>query len=216
MIWGQHKKPIKCDCDLDMEEPYRVPTFENSLPATFNDVTGGRQVYGNPELERALIDNLDFRWEWYPSTEESLSLGAFYKAFHNPIESIVVVSAQHSVTYQNAERAQNIGLELDGRVSLERISPGLRGLNVGGNASWIRSRVVLGENTGIQSNDVRALEGQSPYVYNLQFAYEQPEGVWGSTLLYNVFWPAHYAGGGSWFSRLRGAPCSSFGLDYVF
>ena len=165
------------------------PDFRELSPATFNDVTGGRQVYGNPDLKRALIDNLDLRWEWYPTPEESLSIGAFYKDFDSPIESIVVVSAQHSVTYQNAERANNRGLEIDGRIGFERIHPQLNGMFVGANASWIHSNVTLGENSGIQSSDVRALEGQSPYVYNLQFSFEEPDGLWGSTVLYNVFGP---------------------------
>lgn len=163
------------------------PDFRELSPATFNDVTGGRQVYGNPDLKRALMDNLDARWEWYPTPEESLSIGTFYKDFTQPIESIVVVSAQHSVTYQNAERAKNLGLELDGRIAFSRLHPQLEGVFIGGNASWIHSNVILGENSGIQSSDVRALEGQSPYVYNLQFSYEQPDNLWGSTLLYNVF-----------------------------
>ena len=165
------------------------PDFRELSPATFNDVTGGRQVYGNPDLERALIDNVDLRWEWYPTAQESFSVGGFYKNFDKPIESIVVVSAQHSVTYQNAERAQNKGLELDARVALSRVNPRLEGLFVGGNASWIDSKVELGENSGIQSSDVRALEGQSPYVYNLQFSYDDQDERWGSTLLYNVFGP---------------------------
>ena len=37
-------------------------------------------------------------------------MGLFYKDFQNPIESIVVVSAQHSVTYQNADSAQEHGV----------------------------------------------------------------------------------------------------------
>ena len=32
-------------------------------PATFNDVTGGRLVFGNPELERAVLWHADARWE---------------------------------------------------------------------------------------------------------------------------------------------------------
>ena len=165
------------------------PDFRELSPATFNDVTGGRQVYGNPDLERALIDNVDLRWEWYPTAQESLSIGGFYKNFDKPIESIVVVSAQHSVTYQNAERAENKGLELDARVALSRMNPRLEGLFVGGNASWIHSQVELGDNSGIQSSDIRALEGQSPYVYNLQLSYDDQDDRWGSTLLYNVFGP---------------------------
>jgi len=64
-------------------------------PATFNDVTGGRQTFGNPELCRATIDHLDLRWELYPRPGESISIAGFAKRFTQPVESIVVVSAQH-------------------------------------------------------------------------------------------------------------------------
>ena len=146
-------------------------------------------MYGNPDLKRALIDNYDIRWEYYPKAGETFSIGMFYKDFQNPIESIVVVSAQHSVTYQNADSAKNTGLEMDFRKSFEFISPSLETFFVSGNASWIRSRVQLDENAGIQTSNERPLEGQSPYVYNLQLGYDHPEGLWGVTSLYNVFGP---------------------------
>ena len=165
------------------------PDFRELSPATFNDVTGGRQVFGNPDLERAQIDNFDLRWEWYPQAGESLSVGAFYKKFHQPIESIVVVSAQHSVTYQNADSAQNFGMEVDFRKNFGFLGGRMENLVLAGNASWIYSRVELSDNAGIQTSNARALEGQSPYVYNLQFGYDNPEGKGGVTALYNVFGP---------------------------
>ncbi len=163
------------------------PDFRELSPATFNDVTGGRQVYGNPDLKRALIDNIDTRWEWYFAPMQSLSFGAFAKRFYNPIESIVVVSAQHSVTYQNADSAQNYGIETDFRKSLDFL--GYDDLYFGGNAAWIRSRVQLSDNVGIQTSNNRALEGQSPYVYNMQFSYEHPDDRGSLALFYNVFGP---------------------------
>jgi hypothetical protein len=162
------------------------PDFRELSPATFNDVTGGRQVYGNPDLKRTLIDNYDARLEWYPTPGESISLGAFAKSFQDPIEKIVVVSAQHSVTYQNAKEARNVGLEFEFRKSLGFTSGHLEDLFFSGNAAWIRSRVKLADNAGIQSSNNRALEGQSPYVINGSISYEPAEGNYGGALLYNV------------------------------
>ena len=165
------------------------PDFRELSPATFNDVTGGRQVYGNPDLDRALIDNIDLRWEWYPNPSESISLAAFYKHFTQPIESIVVVSAQHSVTYQNAESARNLGIELDARLSFGRIHSRLEDFYLAGNGALIRSRVQLSDNSGIQTSNERALEGQSPYVINVQMGYANPDSGTSISALYNVFGP---------------------------
>ena len=71
------------------------PDFRELSPATFNDVTGGRQVFGNPDLERAQIDNFDLRWEWYPQAGESLSVGAFTRSFINRLSRSL--SCPHSI-----------------------------------------------------------------------------------------------------------------------
>lgn len=165
------------------------PDFRELSPATFNDVTGGRQTFGNADLERATIDNFDIRWEWYPSEGEAFSVGAFYKFFDQPIEQIVVVSAQHSVTFENADSANNLGLEFDVRTYLDWLSPVLRDFSLASNLSLIRSRITLAENAGIQTSDVRALQGQSPYVLNVQVGWDQPNVGSSVSLLYNVAGP---------------------------
>ncbi|MFW5967681.1 MAG: TonB-dependent receptor domain-containing protein, partial [Persicimonas sp.] len=102
------------------------PDFREMSPACFTDVIGGREVCGNPELQRAVIDHLDARWEWYPSRGESLSVGLFYKDFDGPIETIAVPGATPQLTYQNANSARNYGLEVEGRKDFEFVSEGLR------------------------------------------------------------------------------------------
>ncbi len=166
------------------------PDFREMSPATFNDVTGGRQTFGNPDIERATIDNFDVRWEWYPQPGESLSVAGFAKRFTNPIEQIVIVSAQHSVTYANASGADNLGVELDWRKNMGFVHPVLSDVYVSSNLALIRSQVLLGNAEGsIQTNAERALQGQSPYVFNLQLAYEHPEGRQNLMLSYNRFGP---------------------------
>lgn len=168
------------------------PDFRELSPAVFNDVVGGREVAGNADLRRALIDNYDLRWEWYPSSDESLSIGAFYKHFTDPIESIVVVSAVSRISYANAESADNLGTEVEFRKSLGLgASPPswLSDTYLSGNAAFIRSQVDLGDNAGNQTSDVRPLQGQSPYVYNLQLTYEGLDVPLAVAVLYNVSGP---------------------------
>jgi TonB-dependent receptor len=162
------------------------PDFRELSTATFNDVTGGRQIFGNPDLERATIDNYDLRWEWYPSRHTNISLAGFYKEFHQPIESVVIPSAQFSVTFDNARGARNMGLELAGRLDFGLLHRSLRDLYLAGNLAWIYSRVRLNDE-GIQTSQQRPLQGQSPYVINLRLGYDNADLGLTVTLLYNVF-----------------------------
>ena len=147
------------------------PDIRELSPATFNAVTGGRQIYGNPELERALINHADVRWEWFPKRGDLVSVSLFGKYFEKPIETVVIPSAQLSVSFDNATSATNMGIEFEARRSLSIISPSLKPFTLAGNASWINSSIVVPEGT-IQTNTERPLQGQSPYVFNAQLIHE--------------------------------------------
>ena len=64
------------------------PEYRELAPVLYREVLGGDNVVGNPNLVRSLIRNLDVRWEWYPSTSETVSLALFAKEFENPIERV--------------------------------------------------------------------------------------------------------------------------------
>lgn len=167
------------------------PEFRELSQVPFTDFATGALVYGRPDLQRALIDHVDLRWELYPSENESLSLALFAKSFTNPIESITEVSAVSGTarTYANASSATNLGVEVDLRLSLGRITSALRDFFVAGNGAWIHSRVDLEGAAGNDTSSERPLQGQSPWVANLQFGYDDPESGASVTLLYNAFGP---------------------------
>lgn len=149
------------------------PDFRELSPAVYYDVVGGRETRGEPTLERALIDNYDLRWEWYPAPMESVSLGGFVKTFQDPIESYVVASIASRQSYTNARGATNKGIELDFRKSLGFGSKtGWDDLYLSGNGALIRSQVDLRGAEGFQTSAQRPLQGQSPYVVNLGLSYE--------------------------------------------
>ena len=162
------------------------PDFRELSPATFNDVTGGRQFFGNPDLRRALLRHVDLRWEWFPTAGELVSVGVFYKHFRDPIEMVLVPSAQLSVTYANAAAAENLGLELEFRKNLAFLDTSLRDLYVASNVALIASSVDIGDAETIQTNKQRPLQGQAPYVLNLQIGYENADTGANAALLYNV------------------------------
>jgi outer membrane receptor protein involved in Fe transport len=172
------------------------PEFRELSEVQFYDNKTGRTLYGNPDLERATIDNVDLRWEWYPQPGESLSAGFFYKYFDEPIESIVAVTAVSGsvATFDNATSATNFGAELELRQGLDVVSPDLYFTT---NVSLVRSRVDLTDTEGSQTSDVRPLQGQSPWVVNAQLSYENPDVRSNVALLYNVFGPRIVAVGTS-------------------
>ncbi|MDY7227394.1 TonB-dependent receptor [Hyalangium rubrum] len=163
------------------------PQFREIAPFLYYDAIRRRSVSGNPDLVSSRIHNADLRWEWFPTESEVFSMGGFFKRFIEPIEQVVVSSIQGDVGYRNAEAATALGLELEGRVSLGRVSEVLAPLRLGANLSLIHSRVNLGSSQQISTSESRPLQGQSPYVANVNLGYLRESSGTEVTVLYNVF-----------------------------
>ncbi len=175
------------------------PEFREAAPFFYYDfdfnVLNYGSLYINPDrpLKVATIDNFDVRYEWYPSAGELVHVGAFYKNFQNPIENVVVLTSNLAYTFANAPSAYAYGVELDLKKSLNFLddafnTSGLKNLSAVFNASLIKSRVTLSDDY-VAWNTTRALQGQSPYVFNGGLYYQTPNNSWQATALYNVFGP---------------------------
>ncbi|MBA3885680.1 MAG: TonB-dependent receptor [Acidobacteria bacterium] len=137
------------------------PEFRELALFEFTDIVGGRAVIGNPELTRALIQNYDVRWEWFPGAEEVISASLFFKRFVDPIERFVEPTAQLRTSFQNAESARNIGLEVEAR---KRLAPALL---VGGNYTYVDSSITLSPSqTNVLTSLQRPLAGTSANLAN--------------------------------------------------
>jgi outer membrane receptor protein involved in Fe transport len=104
------------------------PEFREISPYADIDYINQWQVYGNPGIVSAGIDNYDARLEWYPgknNTGESISVGVFYKSLQHPIERVLISErtgpSLTSITYENADKATIRGLELEMRKNLDFI-----------------------------------------------------------------------------------------------
>jgi hypothetical protein len=165
------------------------PEFREIAPFLFYDFDFNFDVIGNPNLKVADIDNLDVRWELYPSSGETFSLGAFYKRFNNPIESYIRQGADNPIyTFNNALYAENYGVEMDVRKTLNDMSEikFIKNLSVVFNGALIKSRVDLGD--AVTSQDkTRALQGQSSYVINGGIYYNNEDKRLMVNVLYNIF-----------------------------
>jgi TonB-dependent receptor len=160
------------------------PDFRELALARFFDVESSTEIVGNPELKRATILNYDLRYEWYFSGDESLSLAGFYKSFDEPIETVVLSGTSRRRSWQNADSATNIGLEIEGRKRLGFLTNALDSFFLAGNLSLIQSKVQLkagGDGAEfVNTSTERPLEGQSPYVVNVQLGYDDAVGTDGN------------------------------------
>lgn len=156
------------------------PEFREVAPFEFTDVVGGRAVVGNPNLNRALIQNYDARWEVFPGGDQVLSAGVFLKRFDQPIERIVEPTSQLRTSFTNAESATNVGFELEARRNLGEHAA------LGANYTWVDSQITLAPAAAqVQTSLERPLAGQSQNLLNVMG--EVRGGIWSARVLYNFF-----------------------------
>lgn len=158
------------------------PEFRELSSSVFYDFDLGSSVMGNPDLKAAYIDNYDFRWEYYPSKGEQISVALFYKRFSNPIEWTYTVAGGTDLIYSfiNAKGADNYGIEIDVRKSLDFI--GLKDFSISFNGALIKSKVLFDSGS---NNIDRPMQGQSPYLINTGLLYSNNDYGWNAAILYN-------------------------------
>lgn len=144
-------------------------------------------VYGE-HVQSTLIDNMDVRFEWYPSPGEIISLTGYYKKLDKPIELIHSGNGSNQYTFANMENAENLGLELEIRKNFAFLSDRdwAKNLFISANGSLLKSKVnVLSHWEWINNpvtqvaervqqrypNQDRPLIGQSPWLLNVGLGY---------------------------------------------
>ena len=164
------------------------PEYREIAPIQSFDFGGFLITVGNANLERALVKNLDVRWEWYPRGGEVVSVGLFGKFFDRPIERAIQPAAgQNIITFINAEKANNYGVELELRKRLDFLAAGGTGWTLFTNATLMKSEITPGNTTTISLTELhRPMVGQAPYVVNAGLTWLSPSAAWTTTLLYNV------------------------------
>ncbi len=159
------------------------PEFREVSPASFYDFDLFNRIQGNPDLKAAYIQNIDLRYELYPSSGELISVALFYKHFDNPIEWTFVNTGGGSriFTFENALSGQNLGVEIDLKKRLDFI--GLKDFSAVVNGSLIKSKVKFDESS---TEDERPLQGQSPFLVNAGLFYQSEPLSLTAGLMYNI------------------------------
>lgn len=158
------------------------PEFREVSPSVFYDFDLAADVKGNTELTPCYVQNLDLRYEFYPSRGELISVALFYKYFDAPIEWTYTLSGGNRLiySYTNADHANNYGIEVDIKKDLSFI--GLPNFSWSFNGALIKSRVNFSGNALMEN---RPMQGQSPYLVNTGIFYKNDKQQLDIALLYN-------------------------------
>ena len=173
---------VKPDTNLRMSYSRTVnrPEFRELAAFEFTDVVGNRAVRGNPELTEARIQNADVRLERLSGGRNVLAISGFFKDFDAPIERVVLAGAQPIVTFQNADNARNLGVELE---AARQFGPNFF-LNL--NYTFVDSTITLSpEQRTVQTSLERSLAGQSKNLFNAMA--EVNVRGFSTSVLYNYF-----------------------------
>ncbi|SFS39359.1 TonB-dependent receptor [Mucilaginibacter polytrichastri] len=162
------------------------PELRELAPFSYYDFELLATIQGNTALKRTQIHNLDLRYEIYPSAGQIFSVSAFYKNFKNPIESgYYDVNSTPDFNYFNAEKANNYGVELEFRKTLDFINTGFKNTTFYTNLTFVKSVVTDSRFQLTEQSNTRAMVGQAPYVINAGLLQTAANNKLSFNLLYN-------------------------------
>jgi hypothetical protein len=173
---------------LSYSKTLNRPEFRELAPFLFYDFTDQFNKQGNPDLQRASVQNYDFRYEFYPSKGQLFTISYFMKKFEKPIE-LIQQALNKTVSYANANSAVANGIEMEFRVLLSSIIPSesttvFDDLTLFSNISVIKSKADVKGMNGANTETSRPMQGQSPYVFNAGLQYMNKEN--GLTISANI------------------------------
>ncbi len=151
------------------------PDFRELSPFDFTNVLGGFNTVGNPKLRRAVINNYDLRWEWFPGGDQIAAVSYFLKDFTDAIEVTIQPTTDLRQSFVNAAGARNQGIELEFRRGLGFLSDRLNSFAVHSNFTFVDSNVDLNPDDALLlTSKSRPLVGQSRFIYNVATEWAKP------------------------------------------
>jgi TonB-dependent receptor len=163
------------------------PELRELAPFSYFDYNTQTSLRGNENLKQSDIQNLDIRYELYPTQNELVAVSVFYKSLNNAIEQVIVsgVALNAERTFSNADKAQNYGFEIEGRKNLGFISERLSNTLISANYTRVKSSVEVKSTDSTLPREGKPLQGQSAYSINLGLNYNLPVFNTNIGLFYN-------------------------------
>ena len=172
------------------------PTLLELSSSSIERFNIGEIYNGNPDLKMTKIDNYDLRWEWFVKSGEIIAVSAFAKNFKDPIELVITSPININVQPRNSDQAKIYGIELEYRRNMSFINNTLRNFRLGGNLTLVKSEIKVDAEELAEARaqdptrpipDTRPLSGQSPYLLNLDLAFDNWSSGTALSVYYNVF-----------------------------
>jgi outer membrane receptor protein involved in Fe transport len=165
---------------LSLSRSLSRPSFYDLVP--YNILGEEYREMGNPSLRRTTSTNVDLKVETFPTAEDQLSAGVFYKRIVDPIEMTIDVGnpAIPTLTPKNLGTATNFGAEVTAGILLAGR------LNVQATYTWTHSEITTDKvyndapnNRVVLVPTTRPLQGQSEHIGNIALAYADTS--WGTS-----------------------------------
>jgi outer membrane receptor protein involved in Fe transport len=183
LTWKLNKK---MQVRLAYSETISRPDLRELSNTVWQDFDTGYDVQGFSGLRATVIESYDARWEWYFAPKENLSVGAFFKEFDSPIETVFTAASDPRISYRNAEGSTLYGAEIEAAKNLGFM--GMKHFTLSGNYAYIVSNIELGNIDNLARLDTnRPLQGQSPYTFNMLLDFEHEPTQWNASLAYNIY-----------------------------
>lgn len=164
---GYNKSVLRPQFSERLNMPYYDPV-RNALVLNY---TGG--------VVSTIVENYDFKAEWFPSQGEIISFGIYQKDIKDPIEGVTQIGedgATRTIYNMNSHSAKLFGVEFEIYKNLSFLGEGdlLKKIFLCGNAAFNHTKVTgytAIDGTGGLYEANRPLYGQAPYNYNLGLDY---------------------------------------------
>jgi TonB-dependent receptor len=160
-------------------------------------------VVGNPNLKNQFTQNIDFRWEWFPSNGEVISVSAFGKRIENQLVKVFSLQTAGlaatypefpTIQFQNDPNVGRVwGIELEVVKNLGTMFDPLKNFYLGSNLLLAQSDI---KKTPQRYEAIRSLDRytpknsplfeQAPYSVNGWLNYENPKSGTDLTLTFNM------------------------------
>lgn len=164
----------KANFRISVSKTVSRPEFRELAPFAFYDFTNAVTLVGNPKLKRTDILNADFRLEKFFGNGQLITASVFYKKFTNPIEKSIDAGSSGAgstnETFYNIPVATNYGAEFELRKNFDFVSNIIKSkvwekFTFNTNLAYINSIVKVNDTI------TRPLQGQSPYIINVGFSF---------------------------------------------
>lgn len=180
------------------------PVLFESLPITYINADGTSEK-GNALLINSTNNNVDLKFEFFPTKDELFAVTAFGKYIENPIERSFDNNgggAGRQISYYNNKSATLFGVEFESIIQLSRINDNLKGASFGFNTSLMHTEATAEKNREggayFDTFDKRQLQGASNWLVNADLKYDfkfSEKWTNTATFVYGVYGERIYAVG---------------------